>query len=200
MSEVPLPTDAMPTTRTLLRTTMIAAVVAFALVIGVVLPAEYGVDPTGVGRVLGLTQMGKLKLVLMREEAALQNGAASAAVSANASSSDTLADASMRRDSIAVTIPPQEGVEVKLAMSKGQLAFYSWTTDSGAVFFDLHGEGPSSAGNPSQSYGQGSLRRADGELVAAFDGNHGWYWKNSTKHEVRVTVKAWGHFQDMRKM
>ena len=32
-----------------------------------VLPAEYNIDPTGVGRALGLTQMGEIKTQLARE-------------------------------------------------------------------------------------------------------------------------------------
>ena len=32
-----------------------------------VLPAEYGIDPTGVGRALGLTQMGEIKVQLAEE-------------------------------------------------------------------------------------------------------------------------------------
>jgi hypothetical protein len=61
-----------PSARRLLRSTLIAAVAAFVLLITVVLPAEYGIDPTGVGRVLGLTQMGEIKARLAREAAADQ--------------------------------------------------------------------------------------------------------------------------------
>ena len=53
-----------------LGTWLIAVVVASAIVVCAVLPAEYGIDPTGVGRLLGLTQMGKLKVVMAQEEAA----------------------------------------------------------------------------------------------------------------------------------
>lgn len=201
MNETAGPTDTLPTSRTLLRTTLIAAAVACVLVVGAVLPAEYGVDPTGVGRMLGLTQMGKLKLVLMQEEADLQRAATAAAVNSTvANAAGDSANAPVHRDSITVTIAPQEGIEVKLAMTKDQLASYSWSADSGAILFDLHGEGPASAGRPSQSYGQGVLRRADGDIVAAFDGNHGWFWRNPTSHKITVTVKAWGDFAELKKM
>lgn len=59
----------LPSTRTLVRSTVIAALVAIVLLVTTVLPAEYGFDPTGVGRALGLTQMGELKLELAREAA-----------------------------------------------------------------------------------------------------------------------------------
>lgn len=194
--------DALPTTRTLLRTTAIAAAIAAVLVVGIIMPAEYGVDPTGVGRVLGLTQMGKLKLELMKEEAELQK---SLAVSAGASLQESLTAApavnpGMREDSMTVTLIPTQRIEVKLAMTKDQVASYRWVVDSGAVFFDLHGEGPKSAGSPMQRYGQGTLHRAEGDITAAFDGVHGWFWENQTSHDIHITVKAWGQFQELKKM
>lgn len=66
----PLPPGEPLSVRKLLRSTVIALLVAAVLLVTVVLPAEYGVDPTGVGRVLGLTQMGEIKTRLAREAAA----------------------------------------------------------------------------------------------------------------------------------
>ena len=57
----------LPTSAQLLRSTLIAAGVATALLVTVVLPAEYGIDPTGVGRVLGLAEMGEIKTQLHAE-------------------------------------------------------------------------------------------------------------------------------------
>jgi hypothetical protein len=50
--------DDLPSTAQLLRSTVIAAAAAGLILVTVVLPAEYGIDPTGIGRVRGLTQMG----------------------------------------------------------------------------------------------------------------------------------------------
>lgn len=49
----------LPTTKQLIRSTLLALVGASLLLITVVLPAEYAIDPTGVGRVIGLTDMGR---------------------------------------------------------------------------------------------------------------------------------------------
>ena len=71
------PPDALaPTSRQLIRSTLLAVVVAALLLVTCVLPAEYGVDPTGVGRLLGLTQMGEVKMALAEEAA--NNAAAEA--------------------------------------------------------------------------------------------------------------------------
>ena len=191
-----------PSSRTLLRSTLIAAVVACVVLVGAVLPAEYGVDPTGVGRILGLTQMGRLKLALLQEEVAAQKSAGTAMASREsiAASASNTANATVHRDSMTITLIPTQRVEVKLAMTKGQVASYRWSVDSGAIYFNLHGEAPKSAGLETERYGSGSLRAAEGDITAAFDGVHGWYWENQTDHNVQVTVRAWGQFQELRKM
>lgn len=67
MFNTKLPTQCeLPTSRQLLRSTVIAVGVAAALLVTVVMPSEYAIDPTGVGRVLGLTQMGEMKEILAR--------------------------------------------------------------------------------------------------------------------------------------
>ena len=80
--------DALPSARALARSTLIAIAVAGVLLVGVVLPAEYGRDLTGLGSVLGLTQMGKLKLQLEREAVAAARVAASREVSAPVATPD----------------------------------------------------------------------------------------------------------------
>ncbi len=60
----------LPSPARLLRSTLIAAVSAAAILVAVVLPSEYGIDPTGAGRVLGLTKMGEIKTELAAEAAA----------------------------------------------------------------------------------------------------------------------------------
>jgi hypothetical protein len=67
MYNTDLPTRAeLPSSRQLLRSTAIAFVVAGALLTTTVLPAEYGIDPTGIGGALGLTQMGQIKSLFQR--------------------------------------------------------------------------------------------------------------------------------------
>ena len=57
-----IPTRAeLPTSGQLIRSTVIAAATAAAMLVTTSCPAEYGIDPTGVGRMLGLTEMGEIK-------------------------------------------------------------------------------------------------------------------------------------------
>src|SRR5688572_17099524 len=150
------PVGALPSSRSLLRSTLIALATAAVLLVTAVLPAEYGVDPTGIGRVLGLTQMGEIKMQLAREAAAAEAAELAAAradsapanASANAPATTTApatatasavavppaaqgaaADASAKVDAIHVTLQPGEAKEVKLVMRKGARVQYAWSTD-----------------------------------------------------------------------
>lgn len=57
----------LPSAAQLKKSTMIAAAVAAGLLVTVILPADYAVDPTGIGRALGLTRMGEIKVQLAEE-------------------------------------------------------------------------------------------------------------------------------------
>ena len=59
--------DELPSSAQLIRSTAIAAASAVAILVTVVLPAEYNIDPTGIGGVLGLAEMGEIKTQLAEE-------------------------------------------------------------------------------------------------------------------------------------
>ncbi|MBX9855581.1 MAG: hypothetical protein K2Y26_08640 [Gemmatimonadaceae bacterium] len=80
----PSPFPEGPSLSSLRRASLVAVVIAVVLAVTAVLPAEYGVDPTGVGSRIGLTQMGRLKQELAKEaiEDARADSVAAAAASA----------------------------------------------------------------------------------------------------------------------
>lgn len=57
----------LPSTGKLIKSTILAALGAGVLLVTVVMPSEYGIDPTGVGKILGLTDMGEIKQSLVME-------------------------------------------------------------------------------------------------------------------------------------
>jgi hypothetical protein len=69
----------------LIRSTLIAAGAAGAILVLFWLPAEYGIDPTGVGALTGLTEMGEIKQQLAAEAEADAQAAAAATVAPPAS-------------------------------------------------------------------------------------------------------------------
>lgn len=216
----PTPGD-LPSSRTLLRSTLIALGVAALILVTVVLPAEYGIDPTGIGRPLGLTRMGEIKQSLAREAAEAEAAEAAArAAGPTPSAAGELAapgagtpaapaagavapgvaanEPAARTDSVSVTLQPGQGAEYKLAMKKDARAFFVWTVAGGVVNYDQHADRP---GLRYHGYEKGQSRSsAEGTLVAAFDGMHGWFWRNRGSAPVTVTLRTNGDYSEIKRV
>ena len=103
----------------------------------------------------------------------------------------------VRTDEMSVTLAPGEGAEIKLVMLKGAKVNFTWDADSAPVNFDMHGDG----GGENISYEKGrGIAEDEGVLEAAFDGNHGWFWRNRTDAPVTVTLKTSGDYTDIKQM
>jgi hypothetical protein len=115
------------------------------------------------------------------------------AVSASETANNT---AGLRSEEVRLTLKPNQGTEVKMVMGKGQKVDYSWQADGGPVNHDTHGE---TAGRAAHRYSKGVQVPSDsGALVAEFDGEHGWFWRNRNDRDVTITLKVSGQFQDIK--
>jgi hypothetical protein len=201
------PASELPSPRALLRSTVIAVAVAVVILVTIVLPAEYGIDPTGIGRPLGLTRMGEIKVALANEAAA--DAAADSAAAAATAASSGLQAAPTPVDALAgdsgevveVLLEPGQEREFELVMERGGVVQYEWFTDWGVVSFDLHGDPPNAPADFYHGYGKGTGRAADkGVLTAAFDGAHGWLWQNRGTEAVTVTLRVSGAYSEIREI
>lgn len=218
--QTPIAPGDLPTSQQLLRSTGIAALVAGVLLVTVVLPAEYGLDPTGVGHLLGLKAMGDVKVRLAGGGEAPTTAPPSpveasppvppppveasppappppveapvpAAVATTATTTPPV-----KSDVTLITLQPNEGKEVKLSMRQGARATYSWSTDRGVVNFDLHTD---KADGSVHSYRKAKGAAVDeGELVAVSDGLHGWFWRNRTTEVVTITLRTGGDYLEVK--
>lgn len=178
----------LPSSAQLVRSTILSVVAAAALLIVFILPSEYGVDPTGIGSVLGITQTADTRQA---------EGETSPGESGSIASTVDLPQ-ERRSDEVTVTLAPGEAAEVKLVMIAGGVASYEWSADKGYLNFDMHAEGSE---GQSISYKQGRAAFSDsGDLEAAFDGNHGWYWRNRSDETLTITLKAEGEFSDIKRV
>ena len=213
--------EELPSTAKLIRSTIIAAIVALVLLVTVVMPAEYALDPTGAGRVLGLTEMGEIKEQLAEEaaaDAAAQRVAVQTQIEAPAPASvepaataeaapeaepapeepaPATADESEWKDEVRFVLTPGQGTEFKLTMNEGAIARFSWASEGGPVNFDTHGDG----GGRSISYEKGrGVPEDEGELEAAFTGNHGWFFRNRNNNNVTMVLRTGGDYGELKKM
>lgn len=186
--------------KSLFRATLTALAIAALALVVLVLPAEYGIDPTNIGRVLGLTQMGEIKRTLASEAAADAARETKLAASERESKAKSGNDSTFRAESLSVVIYPGENIEVKLSMRTGDRADFSWTADSSSVYYDMHGHTLTLPRKPPHQYSTGELRSASGEIAAEFDGVHGWYFENRSERVVTIRVKAVGNYRALMEM
>jgi hypothetical protein len=197
-----IPSDVeLPSTKTLIRSTVLAALVATILLITVVLPAEYAIDLTGVGRVLGLQQMGEIKRSLSQEAAAARSESSQQYANASDETAAPSSESSsgMLKHEMKVTLAPNEGTEIKVTMAKGRTVQYVWFTDGGPAFFDVHGDSRE-LDIDYHRYSKGTQQKSEGVIEAEFDGNHGWYWRNRTREAMTITLQTNGGYTDIKHM
>ncbi len=195
----------LPSKGKLIRSTIIAAVAAATLLVTVVLPAEYGVDPTRIGRVLGLTEMGNIKQQLAPEADEAKVVEALEVQSESVAIAETSAEAppatpapSLWTEETSLTLEPGAAAEVKLVMLGGDRVEYEWAVDKGHLNSDLHTD---DVEGKAHSYKQGRAETINtGEFTAVSEGAHGWFWRNRSKENVTVTLKVKGVYSELKRL
>jgi len=191
--------DELPSLAQLRRSTLVAVIGGALIFVAVVLPAEYGIDPTRAGKILGLTEMGQIKQELHEEaeQDQQQHG--------NDQSFDlidgiidvfvnTAHAQETWRNTITFTLEPGDHTEIKLVMNNGDQAPYDWTSIGGKINFDLHAHG----GGQSATYEKGrGATKGKGTIQAKFKGEHGWFWRNRDKSAVTVTLNLNGGYSEI---
>ncbi|QQR86949.1 MAG: hypothetical protein IPJ76_01605 [Flavobacteriales bacterium] len=165
-----------PSKGSILKASAIALVVALVILFTAVLPAEYGIDPTGVGTRLHFTRMHSAK--------AMQGG------STDPHHPETHA---YQQKTVVLRFEPGQGFEYKFRMGPGQVLVYSWSA-TGPVEYDFHGEIEGDKSGAFTSYEAKVAESAKGSFTAAFDGAHGWYWFNATANPVTITLNTAGYY------
>ena len=166
-----------------------AAAAAAVVAVVFVAPAEYGYDPTGIGTMLGLTQIsGPAEITVETRFTAPPEIA-------------TLREDAFRTDIVEIEVNPFSvnygQLEYKVSMNAGDVLLYSWTSDR-PVQFEFHGHTvDDGSGTPIEvmDYIAGEGESVSGTLVAPIDGIHGWYFANSAFDEpARITLTLAGYY------
>ncbi len=166
--------------RTLALSCVGAVVLAALALVLFILPAEYGKDPTGVGKALGLTRLASTAPVVREVFDPEKPG--------------------NRQDNVEIVVPAGKGLEYKLHVKKGDHFEYSWSSNSTALYFDFHGEPDGDTSGYFESYAEGTANGLAGSLNAPFDGNHGWYWENRSDQPATVKLLTFGTYSVVGKL
>jgi len=195
----PKPED-LPSSAQLLRSTIIALVAAVVILVTIVLPAEYGIDPTRVGRLIGLAEMGEIKRELAKEAAEDHQTEAQDDQSSLIERVFDLFVGTAHaqegwRDEVSFTLAPRATAEYKLVMDAGTSAEYRMVVEGGRVNYDLHAHG--SGRSVSYDKGRGSTG-SEGAIDATFAGEHGWFFRNRDSRAVTITLQIRGDYSELK--
>ena len=164
------------------------------IVCGAVLPAEYNLDPLGLGKVSGLS-----RLWAPADNSVEVNGGAVPLVREYPTG--------FRADTVEIPLTGFLGgrfgseLEYKVRMKQGATLIYQWEVTGAAdprdFHFDFHGH---TTPNPSErmtvaTYKQAFGLRRQGALTAPFDGIQGWQFSNSSDNPVVVRLTLAGFYE-----
>jgi hypothetical protein len=181
-----------PTGR-LLALTAGGLVVATVVVFGAILPAEFNMDPLGIGKATGLSRLWA------PPEVAFDTTKAGTGPLAREY------ETGFRSDTIEIPLRSGDGrgndLEYKVRMKQGATLIYEWSvseiTNPEEFYYDFHGHTLSETREAMTvaTYKQATGTSAKGALTAPFDGVHGWYFQNQALPAVVVSVKLSGFYE-----
>lgn len=197
--------------RSILASTAVAAGIAAIILVIIVLPVEYNIDPTGIGGRLGLTGLAAAKTeaapvtAVPGSQQQTPDTATTPVTSVPENQPITPDDewfvrssgSPFRSETIEIPLQGDEELEYKFNMEKGQVLVYTWSSGNRDLYYEFHAE-PTEGEYPEDYYmsyeiGDG-VTGASGSLVAPFTGRHGWYFLNLTQYPVTVKLQVSGYY------
>lgn len=191
--------------------TVAALMIGGFLLVAAVLPAEYGIDPTGIGKSIGFNKLyqpvtkGTIASVPgitppAVELLKLEGGGSEPEVvrPEEANSPAPEKQYAEREDSVQVNLRAGKGLEYKVKMLKHGRLKYEWATDHGIVYSDFHGD-VKQANPPKhiyyESYAIANVNNMIGNVLVPYEGRHGWYFKNITANDLTVKIRLKGQYE-----
>jgi hypothetical protein len=200
-----------PSKPQILRATAVAILVALAIFLTAVLPAEYGIDPLHTGAALGLMNLAKSGGASPTSTASV-----TPAVTATAPGITFVPGANgeapvikglivaqpngYKIDSRELMILPGEGMEIKYHMPSGAGMVYSWTAST-KIQYEFHGEPDVKPAGAAADYFESyekddkvGITQSHGTFTAPSTGIEGWFWDNESSQIVTVKLVTAGFY------
>ena len=151
-----MPPPTPPSARALVGAAAVAAGVAAIVLVVAVLPAEYGIDPLGAGRVLGLDKLYQAGVEATDVAAIVTPG----------EGGQFAAQADVYRvDMRQLSVPSLSSLEFKYVMKKGASMVYSWSTEV-PIDYDFHTERADKVEPASETFDKGEAMEKGGVYTA----------------------------------
>ncbi|OGT70544.1 MAG: hypothetical protein A3I78_02745 [Gammaproteobacteria bacterium RIFCSPLOWO2_02_FULL_56_15] len=183
-----------------------ALCLAATLLLLVILPAEYSIDPTGIGARLDILGISGIVPTDVIPVAARQPVSPVSATVLDPDEPSPLADPAVhqpnqtpyRSELIEIHMAADEQLEFKIVMDRDQVILYSWELDRGDLYYDMHAEPRDGPPGYWVRYEEGDGKAAaHGSLKAPFSGHHGWYFLNYNEFPVTIRLQLSGNYREV---
>jgi len=195
----------------IIKATIISLLTGVLLLVIAILPAEFGMDPTGAGKLLGFSKLyvpeeaGTTNLGAMASNPSTQTIKLEKAGSGpkverpvEADNSPPSTQLSSREDETKVVVPAGKGIEFKIDMLKYGKMKYEWTTSNNEIlYFDFHGEVKQEKEVKEvyfESYTIANSNNMVGTFYAPYEVKHGWFFRNTGDEDVVVNFRLKGQY------
>lgn len=193
----------------IIKAVIFALLLSVIILVSAVLPAEYGIDPIGTGKLFGFsklhvtdnqeenqqeTTVQKTFPLIKMEKAGSAPEVKRPIEADNPAPEKQYAE---REDTVEVIVPAGKGIEYKIYMLKYGKMKYEWTTSKGIVYFDFHGEVKQAKEVNDvyfESYTLAYSNNMVGTFYAPYEGKHGWFFRNNENAAITVTIKLKGQY------
>jgi len=193
-----------PSLKKLASATLVALLIAAVVSVVAVLPAEYGIDPLGTGRALGLTELAAadaasepvLDLKTLAEAPPKPIGNKQLETAPVLTGWNRDQKGRYKVDLRKFELEPGGKLEFKYQLRRGSNLVYAWES-TGKVKYEFHGEPNAGPNGTYQSYAldyDAGQESGSGSFTAPFSGIHGWYWENASTAPVTVTLRSAGFY------
>jgi hypothetical protein len=196
-----------PSGAKIILATLVALVVAAIVLVVAVLPAEYGIDPVGAGKSLGLMDLANAEAAAAPiPEATIAPRLGPPTSSKFGPPGPNVTGAFIEQpkrykiDSREIALGPGEAIEIKYNMKKGGGLIYSWIAEK-PVLFEFHGQPDKRPPNTPRDYFESyaiddsvGKDQGHGTFIAPSTGIHGWYWQNTASETNKLKLVTSGFY------
>lgn len=103
-------------------------------------------------------------------------------------------DGRWKSKTLQIELAGDSRVEYKVFMSQGDSFVFNWQVEGEDIYYDFHAHDSAFGEEFYTRYDDGRATSRSGTIVAAYDGQHGWYWQNLEPDDVTLTLEVAGFY------
>jgi len=105
-------------------------------------------------------------------------------------------DRGLKTEILEIALDLDATVEYKALMQQGDSISFRWSTD-GEAYYDFHAHDEAFGDEFFTRYAEGEGSSSAGSIVAAYDGQHGWFWLNISDAPITITLEVMGFYDEI---